>query len=77
MKAILGKVISDKMKNTVVVAVTRVTAHPMYHKRIKHSKKYHADNEVGAKTGDVVKLSPCRPISKTKFWKVIEVVKKQ
>lgn len=76
MKAILGKVISDKMKNTVVVEVTRTTAHPMYHKRIKQSKKYHAHNEMGAKTGDIVKLLPCRPFSRTKFWKVTEVIKK-
>jgi small subunit ribosomal protein S17 len=76
MKAILGKVISDKMKNTVVVSVERMIAHPMYHKRIRHNKNYHAHNEIGAKTGDMVKLIPCRPISKTKFWKVTEIIKK-
>jgi small subunit ribosomal protein S17 len=76
MKAIKGKVISDKMKNTVVVSVERMTAHPMYHKRIKHSNKYHAHNEIGAKTGDTVILAPTRPLSRTKFWKVTEIVKK-
>ncbi len=76
MKAIQGTVISDKMKNTVVVTVERMIAHPVYHKRIRRSKKFHAHNELGAKTGDLVKLVPSKPYSKTKFWKVSEIVKK-
>ena len=75
MKAIQGKVISDKMKNTVVVLVERTSAHPMYHKRIRHSKKFHAQNDLGAKVGDAVSLVQIKPVSKTKFWKVLEVIK--
>jgi small subunit ribosomal protein S17 len=75
MKTILGKVISDKMKNTAVVLVERTVAHPLYHKRIRHSKKYHADNTMGAKVNDTVQLSPARRLSKTKFWKVTQIIK--
>jgi small subunit ribosomal protein S17 len=75
MKAIMGKIVSDKMEKTVVVEVERFIAHPMYHKRIRRTKKYHAHNEAGAKIGDVVKLVESRPISKTKKWRVSEIIK--
>lgn len=76
MKAIQAIVISDKMKDAVVVQVERIMAHPIYHKRIRSYKKMHVHDELGAKTGDVVKIQSTRPISKTIFWKVIEIVKK-
>jgi small subunit ribosomal protein S17 len=75
MKTIIGKVITAKMKNTVVVEVEKSMAHPVYHKRIRRTKKYHAHNETEVKTGDIVKLAESRPLSKTKKWKVIEIIK--
>ncbi|KKR92006.1 MAG: 30S ribosomal protein S17 [Candidatus Woesebacteria bacterium GW2011_GWA1_41_13b] len=76
MKAVLGKIISNKMKQTVVVEVARFMAHPLYHKRVKRTTKFHAHDETGAKPGDNVKMMPISPMSKTKTWKVIEIVKK-
>lgn len=68
-----GKVISDKMEKTVVVAVERVSTHPVYKKQIKTTKRFKAHNELGAKAGDVVTIEETRPISKEKRWRVIEV----
>lgn len=70
MREISGKVISTKMKDTAVVEITRFIAHPVYKKRIRRSKKLHAHNEIGAKTGQRVILVQTRPVSKTKFWKI-------
>jgi small subunit ribosomal protein S17 len=67
-----GVVVSDKMDKTVVVSVERRVMHPIYKKFIRRSKKYHAhdeDNQV--KIGDVVRIEECRPISKSKSWRVI------
>ncbi|MEK9200674.1 MAG: 30S ribosomal protein S17 [Patescibacteria group bacterium] len=75
MKIITGKVVSDKMQNTVVVETTRFASHPLYRKRIRKTAKFHAHNEMGAKTGDTVKIAEIRPMSKTKNWKVIEIAK--
>ena len=75
MKTVTGTVISNKMQKTVVVEEVRLVAHPMYHKRTRKNTKYHAHDEVGVKIGDVVELVACRPISKTKAWKVKGVVK--
>lgn len=74
MRAVRGKVISDKMTKTVVVEVVRLKSHPIYHKRIKRTKKYHVHNGVGAKAGDIVEFVPTRPVSATKHWKVTRVV---
>lgn len=76
MKAITGKVVSDKMKQTVVVEIVRFVEHSMYKKRIRRTKKFHAHDDMGAKLGDTVKLAEHKPMSKTKNWKVIEIVKK-
>ncbi len=74
MKTVLGKIVSDKMKNVVVVEMTRLVAHPEYSKRVRHTKKFHAQNAISAKLGDVVKLVETKPISKTVNWKVIEII---
>jgi len=67
-----GVVVSDKMDKTVVVRVERRVMHPIYKKFIRRSKKYHAHDETNSvKTGDVVRIIECRPISKTKTWEVI------
>lgn len=75
MKTITGKVISAKMIHTAVVEVVRFIEHPVYHKRIRRTKKFHAHDEIGVKEGDQVRLVETKPISKTKFWKIVEVVK--
>lgn len=77
MKALSGKVISNKMKQTVVVAVARSVMHPMYQKRIHRVSKYHAHDELGAVIGDTVLFVPTRPISRTKFYKVTKIVKQK
>ena len=69
---IKGKVISDKMDKTIVVAVDSFKTHPKYIKKYKSTKKYKAhDEENKYKTGDVVEIIPCRPYSKTKRYKVL------
>ena len=68
-----GQVVSDKGDKTVVVLVERRFTHPVMKKTIRKTKRYHAhDAENKFKTGDVVRIEECRPISKTKTWKVIE-----
>lgn len=72
-----GVVVSDKMDKTVVVRVERVTRHPLYGKRIKRSKKFHAhDAENSCRQGDVVEIMETRPLSKTKRWRVVNIVKR-
>ncbi|MBY0499411.1 MAG: 30S ribosomal protein S17 [Nitrosomonas sp.] len=74
-RTISGKVISNKMDKTVTVLVERRLMHPLYGKFITRSKKYHAHDEVNQySVGDIVLLEECRPLSKTKNWKVIEKV---
>lgn len=67
-----GKVVSDAPDKTVVVLIERRIMHPRYKKIIRKSKKYHAHDEANAyKTGDIVRIRECRPISKKKCWEVI------
>jgi small subunit ribosomal protein S17 len=75
MKSLTGLVISDKMAKGAVVEVKRVVAHPIYLKRMRKFTKLHVINGVGAKAGDKVKVEQCRPVSKTKSWKILEVIK--
>jgi small subunit ribosomal protein S17 len=71
-----GRVTSDKMDKTITVEVERTTRHPIYKRVIKRIKKYKAhDEENKAKTGDQVRIAPTRPLSKTKRWRLIEVMK--
>lgn len=76
MKKFSGRVISTKMDKTATVEVVRLVAHPIYKKRTKTKKKFHVHDELGVKVGDQVVIVETRPISKTKKWKVIEVIKK-
>lgn len=76
MKKFSGRVISTKMDKTATVEVVRLVAHPIYKKRMKTKKKFHVHDELGVKTGDWVVIVETRPISKTKKWKVLEVIKK-
>ena len=74
-RQLTGVVVSDKGDKTVVVKVERKVKHPLYGKIIRRSKKYHAHDEGNAfKTGEVVRIEECAPISKLKTWKVIEKV---
>ncbi|MGB9823294.1 30S ribosomal protein S17 [Thermodesulfovibrio sp.] len=75
-KILKGTVVSDKMDKTVVVSVERIFQHPLYKKTIKTRKKYKAhDEENKCKLGDMVEIIEFRPISKTKRWKVLRILK--
>lgn len=73
----LGKVVSDKMDKTIVVAVETYKKHSLYHKRIRYTKKFKAHDENNeAKIGDVVRIMETRPLSKDKRWRLTEVIEK-
>ena len=73
----LGLVVSNKMQKTITVAVERRVPHPLYKKTIRRTKKYHAhDQENACNVGDLVRIRESRPLSKTKRWRLVEVVKK-
>ncbi len=69
-----GVVVSDKMNKTIVVKLTRRFAHALYGKRITRTKKVCAHDEHNAGVGDTVRIMETRPLSKTKRWRVVEVV---
>ncbi|MFX8938017.1 30S ribosomal protein S17, partial [Acinetobacter baumannii] len=70
-----GIVTSDKMDKTITVAVERKVKHPIYGKFVKKTTKFHAHDEKGECTiGDVVKIMETRPLSKTKRWRLVEIV---
>jgi small subunit ribosomal protein S17 len=72
-----GVVRSDKMEKTITVAVERKVKHPIYGKFVKKTTKFHAHDENNeAKPGDVVKIMETRPLSKTKRWRLVEVIEK-
>ena len=76
-RKLLGRVVSDKMQKTVVVRVDRRVRDPMMGKTITLSKKYHAHVESGEfGEGDLVEIAECRPISRTKSWRVTRLVEK-
>lgn len=75
-KVMVGKVVSDKMEKTVVVVVETRRRHPLYGKTITVRRRFKAHNEEPhAKAGDVVKLVEARPLSRTKHWRVAEIVR--
>lgn len=76
-RTLTGRVVSDKMDKTVTVLVERKVKHPVIGKVVRRSKKYHAHdpkNEFGE--GDLVVIEECRPISRTKTWRVAQLVTK-
>lgn len=74
-KVRIGKVVSDKMDKTIVVATEKLVAHPLYNKQVKQTKKYKAhDEENKCKIGDIVKIMETRPLSKDKRWRLVEIV---
>jgi len=75
-KVFVGTVVSDKMDKTITVAVESKARHPLYNKLIKRVKKVTAhDEDNAAKKGDVVKIMGTRPMSKTKRFRLVEIVK--
>ena len=74
-RKVVGRVISDKMDKSVTVAVERLIRHPIYGKYIRRTTKIMAhDEDNSARAGDTVAISECRPISKRKSWRVVEIV---
>jgi small subunit ribosomal protein S17 len=72
-----GVVVSDKMDKTAVVAVERLVKHPVYKKYIRRTSKFKAhDPQNECQSGDVVKIIETRPLSKTKRWRITEIVQK-
>ena len=73
----VGTVVSDKMQKTVVVAIERLTAHPLYGRRLKVTKKLKAHDETNeCKVGDRVRIMETRPLSREKRWRVVEVLER-
>lgn len=76
-KARVGVVTSDRAQKTVTVSVERTFAHPLYGKRVARTKKYHAHDENDEyQVGDVVRIVETRPLSKTKRWRVVELLER-
>ena len=73
----IGRVVSDKMQKTVVVALERRVAHPVYGKMVTRTVKVKAhDEENTAKNGDLVRIAETRPLSKDKRWRLVEIVER-
>jgi len=73
----MGRVVSNRMQKTIVVAVQRLLRHPVYQKTIKKTSKLYAHDEKGeCQIGDLVKLIETRPLSKLKRWRLLEIVEK-
>jgi small subunit ribosomal protein S17 len=76
-RKVQGRVVSDKMDKGITVLVERRVKHPVYGKFVRKSTKLHAHDENNeCKEGDLVTITECRPISKTKTWRLVEVVEK-
>ena len=74
-RTVTGKVTSARMNKTITVVVERLVKHPLYGKYIRRTSKFKAHDEANVcKEGDVVSISECRPLSKTKFWRLVEVI---
>jgi small subunit ribosomal protein S17 len=75
-KVLLGEVVSDRMHKTITVRVERRVRHPIYERVVKRTKKYHAHDEHNqCHIGDQVRIIETRPLSKTKRWRVLEIVR--
>ncbi|MDD3654313.1 MAG: 30S ribosomal protein S17 [Desulfotomaculaceae bacterium] len=74
-KVLTGRVVSDKMEKTVVVAVETLVRHPMYQRIIRQTRKFKAhDEQNNCRVGDKVRVMETRPLSKEKRWRVIEIL---
>ena len=72
----VGTVSSDKMQKTVVVRVDRLVLHPKYRRYVRRTSKFMAHDDLGATTGDRVRIVETRPLSANKRWRVVEIVQK-
>ena len=76
-RTLQGRVVSDKMDKTITVLIERQVQHPIYGKFIRRSTKVHAHDENNeCRAGDMVVVEQCRPLSKTKSWRVVRVVER-
>jgi small subunit ribosomal protein S17 len=76
-RTLTGRVVSDRMQKTIAVEVERLVKHPTYGKFVRRTTRLLAHDESGAcKAGDLVVITPCRPMSRHKSWRLLEVVEK-
>ena len=76
-KVKIGKVVSDKMDKTVVIAIERLVQHPLYKKSIKKTVRFKAHDENNdSHTGDIVSIMETRPLSKDKRWRLLEIIER-
>jgi small subunit ribosomal protein S17 len=76
-RTLTGRVVSNKMQKTIAVEIERLVRHPTYGKYIRRTTKLLAHDETGSsREGDLVVITPCRPISRHKSWRLIEIVEK-
>jgi small subunit ribosomal protein S17 len=76
-RTVTGRVVSDKMDKTITVLVERRVAHPIYGKYVKRTTKLHAHDESNeSKMGDTVSIEECRPLSKSKSWRLVKIVER-
>lgn len=77
LRTVVGRVVSDKMDKSITVLVERRVAHPLYKKYVRRSTKLHAHDENNqCQVGDVVAITATRPLSKTKAWKLVDIVER-
>ncbi|MGD8956410.1 MAG: 30S ribosomal protein S17 [Chromatiaceae bacterium] len=76
-RTLQGRVVSDKMDKSITVVIDRFVKHPLYGKFVRKSTKVHAHDENNeCKTGDVVVVEQCRPLSKTKTWRFVKLIER-
>lgn len=76
-RTVVGRVVSDKMEKSISVLVETREQHPIYKKYVRRSTKFHAhDAAKECQIGDLVRIEECRPISKTKTWRLVEVIER-
>lgn len=77
-RTVTGRVVSSKMDKSITVLVERKVKHPLYGKYVKRSTKLHAHDENNeCREGDVVSIAQCRPLSKTKQWRLVGIVERE
>lgn len=76
-RTVTGRVASDKMNKTITVVVERMVRHPVYGKYVRRSTKIHAHDELNeCRQGDLVAVQHCRPLAKTKSWRLVKVLER-
>lgn len=77
-KILIGEVVSDRMQKTITVKVERRVRHPVYERVVKRSKKFHVHDERNVcRIGDTVQIIETRPLSKTKCWRLLDIIRRQ